>query len=340
MATTLDPQKKPKDQPLTTSSITVAQESFSKRFGKTFLQGGTVVAFVLLVIFFFSMRPDVFLSFTNVRNILYQVSILAIIACAQTLVMVVGDFDLSVGAISSLAGSVTGALMIAEMPMWPAIMVGLLVGLGIGVFNGLMIAYLNLSAFVATLATMTSVVGLAFLVTEGTTLFQFPEAFNELGQGRLFEIPMPVYFAVIISLIIWLTLKYTTLGRAWHAVGGNQEVSRLSGVNVRRARFLAFALAGLISAIGGILLAARLGSASAIQGEDNMMFSVAAVFLGMTILKSGMANLAGTMIGVGIIGVMSNGFNILGVNSYVQQVVTGLIIILAVTLSSLKNRER
>ncbi|MBK5238190.1 MAG: ABC transporter permease [Actinomycetales bacterium] len=308
--------------------------------GKTLLQGGTVIALIVLIGFFFAMRPDIFLTFTNVRNILYQVSILAIIAGAQTIVMAVGDFDLSLAATSSLTGAVAASLMLSGVPLVAAISVALLVGLLVGLVNGLLIAYLNLSAFVATLATMTSVIGLAYLVTEGTTLFSLPEAFNNLGQGRLFNVPLPVYFAIAISLILWATLRFTTLGRSWLAVGGNAEVSRLSGVNVRRARLLAFTVAGLVSAIGGILLAARLGSASAVQGGDNLMFSVAAVFLGMTVIKAGHANLGGTMVGVAIIGVMSNGLNILGVNAYIQQVVTGLIIIAAVTLSGLRTRGR
>lgn len=307
--------------------------------GRWLVSGGTVVALIILIVFFFAMRPDTFLSFINVRNILYQVSILAIIAGAQTIVMVVGDFDLSVGATSSLAGSVTAAMLLGDNSPGVAILGGLAVGLGVGLVNGFLIAYLNLSAFVATLATMTSVIGLAYLVTSGTTLFGMPEEFNALGQARWLNVPLPVYIAIAISLIIWAMLRFTTLGRRWHAIGGNVEVARLSGVNVRFARLLAFTLAGFISAIGGILLAARLGSASAEQGGDNMMFSVAAVFLGMTVIRSGAANLGGTMIGVAIIGVMSNGLNILGVNAYVQQVVTGLIIIAAVTLSSLRTRE-
>lgn len=308
--------------------------------GRMLLHGGTLVALIVLVIFFFAMRPDVFLTFTNVKNILYQVSILAIIAGAQTVVMVVGDFDLSVGATSALAGAVAASLMLGGVPMGVAILAALIVGLLIGLANGLLIAYVRLSAFVATLATMTSVVGLAYLVTAGTTLFNLPPEFNNLGQGKLFEIPLPVFFAVGISLILWLVLRFTTTGRRWYATGGNAEVSRLSGVNVKRARLIAFTVAGFVSAIGGILLAARLGSASAVQGSDNMMFSVAAVLLGMTVVRSGAANLGGTIVGVMIIGVMSNGLNILGVNSYVQQVVTGLIIIAAVTLSSLRHRER
>jgi len=311
-----------------------------RSMGQTLLASGTVLALVALIVFFFAMRPDIFLGFTNVRNILYQVAILAIIAGAQTIVMVVGDFDLSVAATSALAGAVASSMMLGGTPVAAAILVGLAVGLLVGLVNGVLVAYLNLSAFVATLATLTSVTGLAFLVTEGTTLFKMPAEFNNLGQGRFLQIPLPVFIAAGISLILWALLRYTTLGRRWYATGGNAEVSRLSGVNVRLARLLAFTVAGLVSAIGGILLAARLGSASAVQGEDNLLFSVAAVFLGMTVVRSGAANIMGTLVGVAIIGVMSNGLNILGVNSYVQQVVTGLIIIAAVTLSSLKTRER
>lgn len=324
-------------EPTRTGTIMVQQ---SRNVGRVLIQSGTIVALILLILFFFAMRPDTFLSFVNIRNILYQISILAIIAGAQTIVMVVGDFDLSVGATSSLAGAVTSVMLLGENPMGVAILAGLAVGLLVGLVNGVLIAYLRLSAFIATLATMTSVIGLAYLVTGGTTVFGMPPEFNELGQGRFLNVPLPVYFAVLISVLIWALLRFTTLGRRLHAIGGNEEVARLSGVNVRWARLLAFTMAGFISAIGGILLAARLGSAAAEQGGDNTLFSVAAVFLGMTVLRSGAANLGGTMIGVAIIGVMSNGLNILGVNAYIQQVVTGIIIILAVVLSGLKTRER
>jgi ribose transport system permease protein len=326
----------------TTTPPTAAEVPVQKRtsIGKFLVQGGTTIALLLLIVFFFAMRPDVFLTFTNVRNILFQVSILAIISGAQTLVMVVGDFDLSLAATSSLAGSVAASLMLDGTSSVPAILVALAVGLGVGLANGFLVAYVGLSAFVATLATMTSVTGLAYLVTEGTTLFDLPAGFNDLGQGRVLNIPVPVYIAIGLSVVLWALLRFTTTGRKWYAIGGNVEVSRLSGINVQRGRLLAFTAAGLISAVGGILLAARLGSASAVQGSDNLLFSVAAVFLGMTVIRSGRANLVGTMVGVAIIGVMSNGLNILGVNSYVQQVVTGLIIIAAVTLSSVRTRER
>jgi ribose transport system permease protein len=302
-------------------------------------QGGTVLALVVLIVFFTIVRPDVFPSFTNVRNIFEQVAILTIIAAAQTLVMVVGDFDLSVGTNATLSGAIATALMISGTPVPLAILVALAAGALVGAVNGILVAYVKLSAFVATLATMTTVGGLAYIVTNGTTLYGMPEEFFWIGQERLFGIPMPVVFAFLIAAVVWVVLRFTTFGRRLYAVGGNAEVARLSGVNVRRARLLAFTFAGLGSAVGGVVLVSRLGSASSASANNYMLLAIAAVFLGMTILKSGQANLGGTLVGVGIIGVLSNGLNILGVNTYVQQVLTGLIIIAAVTLSALKSRD-
>ena len=302
-------------------------------------QGGTVLALIVLIVFFTIVRPDVFPSFTNVRNIFEQVAILTIIAAAQTLVMVVGDFDLSVGTNATLSGAIATALMIGGTPVPLAILVALAAGALVGAVNGVLVAYVKLSAFVATLATMTTVGGLAYIVTNGTTLYGMPEEFFWIGQGRVLGMPMPVVFALLIAALVWVVLRFTTFGRRLYAVGGNAEVARLSGVNVRRARLLAFTFAGLGSAVGGIVLVSRLGSASSASANNYMLLAIAAVFLGMTILKSGQANLGGTLVGVGIIGVLSNGLNILGVNTYVQQVLTGLIIIAAVTLSALKSRD-
>lgn len=322
--------------PATTTAPQVRERA---SISQLFWQGGTIVALIVLIAFFTAMRPDVFLSFGNMRNILEQIAILTIIAVGQTVVMVVGDFDLSVGTNATLSGATAASLMIGGTPIPLAIVAGLCVGILVGVVNGFLVAFLQLSAFVATLATMTTVGGLAFIATSGTTLYGMPEDFFWIGQGRPMGIPMPIFFAVAAAIILWLVLRFTTLGRRWYAVGGNAEVARLSGVNVRWTRFLAFAVAGLASAIGGIILVSRLGSASSASGNNYMMLAVAAVFLGMTILKSGQANVGGTLVGVGIIGVMSNGLNIIGVNTYIQQVLTGLIIIAAVTLSALKARK-
>lgn len=303
-----------------------------------FKSGGTVMGFILLVAAFGIMRPEVFLTFGNMRNVLEQVAIMAIIAAVQTVVMVVGNFDLSVGATASLAGAVAAQLMIGGYGIAAAVIAALAVGGIVGAINGYLTAYLKLSAFVATLATMTSVSGLAFIVTDGTTLFGLPKEFMALGQGRWFGLPIPIFMAVAVALIVWFVLRNTTIGRRWYAVGGNAEVAKLSGVNVNLVRFGAFVVAGVGSALAGVVLTSRLASATATSGDSYMLLAIAAVFLGMTISKEGSANVGGTMIGVGILGVLSNGLNIIGVSTYVQQFLTGAIIVAAVAFSRLSNK--
>lgn len=300
--------------------------------------GGTIIGFILLVAVFGMMRPEVFLTFGNLRNVLEQVAILAIIASVQTVVMVVGNFDLSVGATASLSGAVVAQLLIGGQGIAIAIAGALVVGALVGAVNGYLTAYLKLSAFVATLATMTSVSGLAFIVTDGTTLFGLPQGFMSLGQGRWLGLPIPIFVAIAIAIMVWFVLRNTTIGRRWHAVGGNAEVAKLSGVHVNRVRFLAFVVAGAGAALAGVVLTSRLASATATSGDSYMLLAIAAVFLGMTISKEGTANIGGTLIGVGILGVLSNGLNIIGVSTYVQQFLTGIIIIAAVAFSRLGNK--
>lgn len=321
-----------------TDTLTVATMPQERpRFAQLIWQGSTILALVLLVIVFTVAGRGVFLTAGNVTNILNQVAILTIIAAAQTIVMVVGDFDLSVGTTATLAGASAAALMIGGMPVPLAILIGLGVGTLIGAINGLLVAYLNLSAFVATLAMMTTVGGLALIVTGGTTLYGMPEEFGFIGQARINGVPMPVIYALVIAAVVWAVLRFTTIGRRWYAIGGNAEVARLSGVSVRSTRFLAFTVAGFLSALGGIVLVSRLSSAGSASANDLMMFAVAAVFLGMTVLKSGQANIGGTLVGVAIIGVVNNGLNIIGVNTYIQQVLIGVIIVGAVLLSGVKK---
>lgn len=323
-----------------TDTVSIAVPSRSARLVNLVWQGGTLIALVALLLVFTLLRPDTFPSVSNVRNIFEQIAILAIIAAAQTVVMVAGDFDLSVGANAILSGAVVAVLLAGGVPTSSAILIGLATGLAIGLVNGALVAYLGLSPFIATLATMTTLSGLIFIVTSGTTVYGLPEDFFWMGQSRPFGIPTPIFFAIGFVLIVWLVLRFTVIGRRWHAVGGNAEVARLAGINVPIVRLAAFGLSGLGSALGGIILASRLGSVSPQTGSSYMLFAVAAVFLGMTLLASGQANIAGTVVGVLIIGVMSNGLNLVGANTYVQQALTGVIIIAAVALSAFRKRHR
>ncbi len=301
---------------------------------------GTLLGFLLVVAFFSLLRPGTFLSAANLRNILEQVAILAIVSSTMTLVMVVGDFDLSVGSLASLCGVIVASLLLKGMPMLPAVIIGLALGLVAGALNGFLVAYLGLSAFVATLATMTAFHGLSLWYTDGTTLFNLPSHFTFLGQGSLGPIPVPVALVFAVIALCWILLTQTTLGRRWHAVGGNAEAAFLSGINVRRMRLYAFMGSGMGAALAGIVLTSRLASAHPLAGEPLMLNSIAAVFLGMTMFKEGQPNVPGTFVGVLILGVLSNGLNILQVNTYLQDVMAGAIIVLAVLLSGVARRGR
>jgi len=301
---------------------------------------GTLAGFALMVAFFAWQRPATFLTINNVRNITEQVAILAMVAMTMTVVMVVGDFDLSVGALASLSGVVVADMLIQGLGLWPSLGIALGVGMLAGALNGLLVAYAGLSAFVATLATMTAYRGLSLWYTDGATFFSgIDEAFRPLGQGSTGRVPNSVWMMLAVMIVVWFILEQTTLGRRFYAIGGNAEASFLAGIPVRRLRFVAFVCSGFGAALAGIVLTSRLFSAHPTAGEPLMLNSIAAVFLGMTMFREGEAHVPGTLFGVLILGVLSNGLNILQVNSYIQNVLTGLIIVLAVLVSGLARRK-
>ncbi|MGC3952663.1 MAG: ABC transporter permease [Propionicimonas sp.] len=302
-------------------------------------QYGTGLGLLALIVLFAALRPQVFLTPQNLSNVLEQIAILTMVAAVQTVVMVVGDFDLSVGALGSLVGVITASLLVDGSSVPVAILAGLGTGLLAGALNGFLVAYLGLSAFIATLATMTSFTGLALLLANGATVFGLPAEFVWLGQGRLGPVPLPVVIAAALVLLVWFALSRTVLGRRWYAVGGNPEAATLSGVNTRFVRFSAFVVSGFGSALAGVVLTARLASGHPTAADPFMLQSIAAVFLGITLSRVGVATAGGTMVGLGIVGVLNNGLNILQVNSYAQQILTGVIIILAVSLSRLSARR-
>ncbi len=300
---------------------------------------GTLIGFVLLVVLFSVIRPDAFATAMNFRNGVEQVATLAITAAGVTMVMVTGDFDLSVGAIASLAGVVVAKLLVAGVGLFPALLLGLLAGALLGAINGLLIAYAGVSAFIGTLAAMTAYAGLTLFVTGGTTVFGLPEPFRYIGQESLGPIPISVVIMAALVVITWICLDYTTFGQRLYAIGGNRQAAFLAGINTKRARFFAFVYSGVFAAVAGIVLTSRLFSAHPQAGAPLMLNAAAAVFLGMTAFREGEANVWGTLLGVLIMGVLSNGLNIVGVNTYIQSVLTGAILVLAVLLSGLAQRK-
>ncbi|WP_062357704.1 ABC transporter permease [Herbidospora yilanensis] len=300
---------------------------------------GAPLGLLALIALFTILRPTVFPDPGNLSNLLEHIAVLAIVACAQTVVMAVADFDLSVGATASFSGVIAAQLLIAGWPTIAAVAAAIATGVVIGLVNGWLVAYLNLSAFVATLATMTALAGGSLLLTDGSTIFGLPGDFLLLGQGRPLGVPAVVLIAITVGAVIWFLLSRTAQGRRWHAVGGNAEAAAYAGIDVGRTRLLAFVVSGAGAALAGLLLASRLASAHPTAGDPLMLTSIAAVFIGLTAAQAARPGVVGTLLGVVVLGVLDNGLNLLDVNPYVQQILTGLIIVVSVGLSRRRGRR-
>lgn len=310
---------------------------------------GTLIGLLAIVGVFWGLRPTTFMTVGNWINITQQVSILSVVAFASTVVMVTGAFDLSVGTLASLAGVVAAVLMSGGVAIPLALALTLAVALAAGLLNGFLVAYLRITPFVATLGTLTTFGGMALLVSDGTTIFgsAIPDAFGAFGRGglalgeadgRAVLLPNLTLLASGVFGVVYVLLAHTTFGRRLYAIGGNREAARLAGIRVRLLSLLAFVVSGLGAGVGGLMLASRLASANPGQGDGLMLNAIAAVFLGITMSEEGEPHVFGTLVGVLILGVLANGLTQLQINSYVQQVLTGTIIILAVALGSLSRR--
>lgn len=307
---------------------------------------GTLLGFVLIVLFFWARLPDTFMTPRNWLNITQQLSMLMVVAAGMTVVMVMGDFDLSVGSMASLAGIVAAMLFAAGYPIWAAIGIALLVGLLGGLFNGVMVSFIGILPFVATLATLTMFSGAAFVVSGGKTISgrAIPDAFGDFARDGIalgpLTVPNLTFVAVLVVAIVWVLLEQTTFGRRLYAIGGNVEAAYLSGVPVRRLKLAAFALTGLSAAGAGLLYASRVASANPTQGSGLMLNAIAATFLGMTMSSEGEPRILATVVGVLILGVLDNGLTQMSVDSYVRQILVGAIIVLAVSASSITRARR
>lgn len=316
--------------------------SFIRRFGG-------VTGMLLIVLFFAINLPDTFLTARNLLNISQQISMLAVVAVAMTVVMVMGDFDLSVGAMASLAGVVAATMFLAGWSIPAALVVALLVGLAGGLFNGVMVSIVGILPFVATLATLTLFSGIAFIISDGRTIFgrDIPDGFGNFARGgpvlatideRALVFPNLTIVALIIAFLVWVVLEHTSYGRRLYAIGGNSEAARLAGLPVVGLRLSAFAFTGVGAAIAGLMYASRVASANPTQGDGLMLTAIAAVFLGMTITRDGQPRVLATLAGVAILGVLDNGLTQMRFDSYVREVLVGAIILLAVGMSALSRR--
>lgn len=294
---------------------------------------GTPAALAAIVLGFALARPDAFATAANLLNVTQQMAILAIAAAAATFVMVIGEFDLSVGFVASLAGILVVKLLATGIGPGPAILLTLLACGLVGALNGLVVYGLRAPSFIATLALGTIASGVAYWLSGGASLFQgIPPGFTALARAAAGPVPVLTLWMLAVLLAVGGTLALTVFGRRLIAIGSNREAARLSGVPIGRPVVAVFAISAALSGLAGVLLAARLGSVQHTMGESLLLPAYAAVFLGMTAFRGGRPNVTGTAVGVAIIAVLANGLTILNVDPFFQKMVTGAIIIAAVML--------
>lgn len=299
---------------------------------------GPLLGLLLIIIIISFMSPS-FLTATNIFNVLRQVSISALIAFGMTFVILTGGIDLSVGSTLALTGAISAGLLASGMDPFLAMLIGLLLGAVLGAVNGVIIAKGKVAPFIATLATMTIYRGLTLVYTDGKPVSGLGDSvlFQMFGKGYFLGIPVPVITMLIAFLVLYFILRKTTFGRRVYAIGGNEEASRLSGINVDRITIAVYSLTGMLAALSALILTSRLNSAQPTAGQSYELDAIAAVVLGGTSLTGGRGWIFGTLVGALIIGVLNNGLNLIGVSSFFQQVVKGVVILIAVLIDRKKT---
>ena len=307
------------------------------------LRYGIVLALLVLGGFFAS-RSDVFLTTDNLLQVLLQASINTIVALGMTFVIITAGIDLSVGSTAALAGLVTATTMKTglpvlgwEVPWGAAVALGLLMGVAVGLVNGLLITSLRITPFIVTLGMLSVVRGLDLIYSQGRPVFGLPQGFNETIAGNVGPIPTPVIIAGALALLSWFVLRFTRLGEYTYAIGGNEEATRLSGVAVGRYKVAIYTLCGAFAAMAGITLTARLRSVEPNAATGYELDAIAATVMGGTSLFGGEGGVVGTIVGALIIATLRNGLNLLNVQAYWQQLAIGLVIILAVALDRFRR---
>jgi ribose transport system permease protein len=299
---------------------------------------GPLLGLIILIIIVSVLNPS-FLEPLNILNLLRQVSINALIAFGMTFVILTGGIDLSVGSILALSSAFVANMLVAGFDPVLAIIIGCLLGGVMGMINGIMITKGKMAPFIATLATMTIFRGLTLVYTDGNPITGLGDSmtFQLFGRGYQFGIPVPAITMTITFAILWIVLHKTAFGRKTYAIGGNEKAAIVSGIKVSRVKIMIYSLAGLLSALAGAILTSRLNSAQPTAGTSYELDAIAAVVLGGTSLSGGRGRIVGTLIGALIIGTLNNGLNLLGVSSFYQMVVKGIVIVIAVLIDRKKS---
>ncbi|MBI4254811.1 MAG: ABC transporter permease, partial [Candidatus Rokubacteria bacterium] len=284
------------------------------------------------------LNPN-FYSATNLRNVARQTAILGITACGQTMVILSGGFDLSVGMAIGLI-SVAGSLVMSQWGLWPGMVAGLLMGVVVGGLNGVMVAKAGLAPFIATLATFSAARGLALILSGGLPITDLPADYRWLGAGHLLTLPLPAVIAAVVFVGCHVLMKKTRFGRYVYAIGGSEEAAVFSGVPVVRYKVTVWSLNGLLVGAAAVILTSRAVSGHATLGEGAELESIAATVIGGTALGRGRGSIFNTFLGVVAMGVLTNGLNLINVSTYYQMVAMGVIIAGAVYVDQWRHRQR
>jgi ribose transport system permease protein len=303
-----------------------------KRGGFSLKKYGLMIGFVFISLIISIVSPN-FLSSTNILNILRQSSIIGLMAIGTTFVIIGGGFDISVGSLLALTAAMSLKLQ-QVMPWYLVVVLVLVAGAFFGTINGLLTAKLHIVAIITTLGTMTILRGLTYLYTGGYPVMGSSEEFKFIGSGYLGPIPFPILIFLSMVVLWQFILSKTTLGRYSCAVGGNKETSRLSGVPVDFYHIVTFLIGGLMAAMAGIIYASRLNSATPLAGQGYELDAIASCVIGGTSVSGGEGSIIGTMVGVLLLNVVSNMFNLLGIQVYVQYLIKGVIILTVVGFDS------
>jgi ribose/xylose/arabinose/galactoside ABC-type transport system permease subunit len=310
--------------------------------GSRFFQKFGIAIAVLVEVIIFALLSPYFFSSENFLNVSLQISITAIIAVGMTLVILTAGIDLSVGALVAFTGVVATGILKVDLPYPLALTMALCGGLAVGAVSGAMAGIFttrfNITPFIVTLALMTIWRGASYMVTDGRPVWGLPDQFAVLGSGRLLAVPIPTLIMILVYITAHILLTRTPFGRYIYAVGGNREAARLSGINTNSVLIRVYIICGALASLSGILLASRMNSGQPNAGLMYELDVIAAVVVGGTSLFGGRGTVIGTFLGAMLIGILRNGLNLLNVNSYVQQVVVGVVILLAVLIDNLKKK--
>lgn len=337
--------------PQTTAPSKPARPPRSVNWRELARQYQIVLILIGLVALMAVLTDGTFIERQNLINVVRQVSAIGIIAIGMTFVIITTGIDLSVGSIVALVAVISASmaqLSTASNLMYPdlavpavvAILAGLAIGAAAGGVNGTLITRFRIAPFIATLGMMTAARGLAYIYTDGRPVSTLQSGYKWLGQGSVLGVPVPILAFALVAVAAHIVLNYTRFGRSIYAIGGNEQAARVSGININRVKLGVYMLAGLLSGLAGMILAARIGSGNPTLGTGIELDAIAATVIGGTSFNGGVGTAWGAIIGALIIGTINTGLDLLNVSPFMQQVVKGVIIVVAIIVDERKNRKR